>query len=650
MTIALKPAAHSQAFIGCVGTGKTQRLIDRVCQLLNQGYETNEIVVFCAAPQAIDVMRYRLRLAGVSLDVHVLTVREFALDVLDARQARDFTHREARMLLPYEEDFLLEDLKTSGIKSKRLKEMLKFFSRNWTELNDDDTSWLLEGEEVFVHTLVKSCLAFTGAMLEPEISNFAVRYLCSHHAALPSSRIKHVLVDDYQTLSRASQVLTSLIAGESVALAADLYAYGQVFESYPYAAGTSEFLATNPQADVKKLTTCWRAQNTTRIVNLVLSDTCMARAGGMDSGDDAGNTSDCSRRCVAAWSEAADGSLVEMEFKTPQDELQGVADYIQQALDDGMLPRDICVVFANTSWGREVQRTLEKQSISCAAILQDNALRGDVRDASRCSGARMFALLSLAADDQNASAWRSICGFGDYLAKSPGFKALRVYAQKHKLSLPTLLAMVSGESFSLPDNLLEISQGIAQAYERTVYQLEQCRELTGQALVDALTSVVLDRNETRVPVGFLKLLDPVESSDSAADLYYRAIRHLTAPGFSENALESGVRLLNVQSVSGQNPRLLIVTGFVNGFIPQSRFFDKSLTIEKEMQAMWSTDLHLMYAALGKAGEMLIASRFTRISVEDAERFKLKIDRIRVEDGCRVCAIGASEFLKLVRSE
>ena len=49
-----------------------------------------------------------------------------------------FTGREPRLLLNYELNALMEDMKTSGLRPGRLKEMLKFFYRGWTELAADD--------------------------------------------------------------------------------------------------------------------------------------------------------------------------------------------------------------------------------------------------------------------------------------------------------------------------------------------------------------------------------------------------------------------------------------------------------------------------------------------------------------------------------
>lgn len=59
----------------------------------------------------------------------------------------------------------------------------------------------------------------------------------------------HVLVDDYQMHSCASQHLANLIARDSITVAADPTAVAEVFESYPYGEGVGEFTQANEGAN-----------------------------------------------------------------------------------------------------------------------------------------------------------------------------------------------------------------------------------------------------------------------------------------------------------------------------------------------------------------------------------------------------------------
>ena len=129
---------------GGVGTGKTQRLVERAAALLAENAAAGNVLVLCATPQAARLFSERLtarvgakRAAGAT----VATARALALDVLADDGARRWSGREPRLLTAFEETFLMEDMKVSGLRPKRLREMLKFFYRSWTELADDDPDW-----------------------------------------------------------------------------------------------------------------------------------------------------------------------------------------------------------------------------------------------------------------------------------------------------------------------------------------------------------------------------------------------------------------------------------------------------------------------------------------------------------------------------
>lgn len=125
--------------------------------------------------------------AACGAAVEATCVREVALGLLATEGGRAFSDRAGRLVTPVEMGFIMEDMKTCGLKNRRLKEMLKFFYRSWTELVEDadgNADWLLAGEEADVHGLLKGILDFTGGILEPELSALAVRYLLADGEAL----------------------------------------------------------------------------------------------------------------------------------------------------------------------------------------------------------------------------------------------------------------------------------------------------------------------------------------------------------------------------------------------------------------------------------------------------------------------------------
>lgn len=136
MTLELAPTPTAVLIEGGVGCGKTAALITRVATLLEDGAAPEDMLVLTATPDAARVLAARLiEVVGERGGaVEVTCTRDVALGMLASEEGRAFSGRAGRLVTPVELGFIMEDMKVSGLKQRRLREMLKFFYRNWTEL------------------------------------------------------------------------------------------------------------------------------------------------------------------------------------------------------------------------------------------------------------------------------------------------------------------------------------------------------------------------------------------------------------------------------------------------------------------------------------------------------------------------------------
>lgn len=324
------------------------------------------------------------RAAGAG-EVQVLTCRELACAVLAdpdsaAAMGMSFSSGRARLLSAYETDFLMEDVKTLGARPKRLREMLKFFYRGWTELADEDPEWLFTVEEIDTFEFLTCELQYLGAMMEPQVSNLATKALRMEGQVRERFARKHVFVYGYQSLSCASQLLCQLVAGEELVAGAGPDMGVDVFESYAYPAGVEDFVRLNPAAEVVE---------------------------------------------VGAQGVAGDKVRDAHSWKTPADEVEGTADAIAAAVEAGTNAEDIAVVTFHPWWTQQMARALQARGLQANAWLGAPKLHGDIRELDRCLGLRTVTLLRLLADEHDGMAWRSWFGFGDYLARSNQFAEMR---------------------------------------------------------------------------------------------------------------------------------------------------------------------------------------------------------------------------------
>ena len=627
-------AASTTVITGEVSCGKTEALVDAISDLLRAGEQADRIGVACASPNA--ACRFKKRLAAKAGDasegVRVQTAQAYALAVLGAPEARAFTGRQPRILSQFEVSFLMEDMKTSGLRPGRLKEMLKFFYRTWTELGDFEDDWLLKGEETYVHNLLKDTLGMVRGIMEPELSNFAVRFLTEHPDEAATWTLPHVFVDDYTNLSKASQILMGLLAQESLTIAGNPNESILTFESYPYEEGLACFAKDNPGCTSRTLHECRHSRAVHAAArNLLTEDVTGEEPKGEEPKGE--EPPSCETAC-----DSAEGSVCFQGYARPADEFVGVSELVRASLAQGLAPEEVFVVVPNRAWSRAVAERLKEEGIAAHAIPLSQPLGGDVRNRERSGAALLFTGLRLIADPDDAVAWRAWCGFGDYLAHSSSFLKLREVMEERGLTLPEALAY-SARLNTIEEDLAKL----LPAYEFGLQLIETLRAESGSSLIDLLAEQIEATDAEKATV--LALCEAAEG-ECAATLVKRAEQNLLAPVFRPNCVCVG----SLEQLCGLTPNLLILSGFVNGFVPSRAYFDRAeMPLDKQEQEHKRL-VRLLYTSLSKAQRDLVCTYFTKTDLESAEMMKLQIKRIRMEDGARIARIDESIFGAMMRGE
>lgn len=692
MTLELAPTPTAVLIEGGVGCGKTAALIARVAALLEDGAAPEDMLVLTATPDAARVLAARLieAVGERGGTVEVTCARDVALGLLASEEGRTFSGRAGRLVTPVELGFIMEDMKVSGLKQRRLREMLKFFYRNWTELAggaDDDDRWLIPGEEADTHALLKDVLRFTGGILEPEASAMAVRFLLACPEVLASAQRAHVLVDDYQMHSRASQHLANLLVRDSVIVAADPAAVVEVFDSYPYGEGIGEFTQANEGCERIVLNESHACAAAARAASRLRTSLNAGAAPLRDTEteDDAPSPSqsassasqDTAATPAIPDRVAAAASFATLETDDPAAEMGAVADAVQGALEAGADPSSVYVLAFHPAWERRVARALAARGIAAAMPVRGRVAAGDYRDLDRCAPARLLTALALIADPADALAWRAWCGFGDYLANSAVFADMRAEADAQNQSLVAMLDEVATAAPAEGFPGTGIGR-VLDAYRAGHALIARAQGLEGDeligALADALDLPAEEHERTMQLVGALTAPAPgsdgpgagtpcgtapstFDSPDATAStsaesatvapsnaraLIARARRRMNAPVF-ENA-KGRVLVGDSAHLTGRAPATLVLAGFANGFFPTRDYFDATVTTPDKQKLVRTTDSRRLYTAAGKATQCLIASWFTSTSLVEAETLKLEITRAKLRRGERIAVTTPSIYL------
>lgn len=662
MTLELAPTPTAALIEGGVGCGKTAALIARVATFLEDGAAPKDMLVLAATPDAARVLSARLTEAvgerGAAIEV--ACARDVALGLLASEEGRAFGGRAGRLVAPVELGFIMEDMKVSGLKQRRLREMLKFFYRNWTELaggaNDDDR-WLIPGEEADTHALLKDVLRFTGGILEPEAAAMAVRFLLACPDALASAQRAHVLVDDYQMHSRASQHLANLLARDSVTVAADPTAVVEVFDSYPYGEGVGEFTQANEDCERIVLSESHACASAARAANRLrasldadaapLGDEAAESEAPSPSQGASSATPDTAATPTIPDRAAAAASFTALEAADPAAEMDAVAGAVQAALEAGADPSSIYVLALHPAWERRVARALAARGIAAATPVRGRVAAGDYRDLDRCAAARLLTALALVANAHDALAWRAWCGFGDYLANSAVFADMRAEADEQGKNLVAMLDEVAAAAPAEGFPGTAIGR-VLDAYRAGRALIEQTQDLEGDELISALASALnLTGENGEYAIQLVRALTAPEPSaalapSDAQTLIARARNRMSAPVFE--AIEDCVLIGDNAHLTGRTPAILVLAGFVNGFFPARDYFDATVTTLDKQKLVRATDTRRLYTAAGKATQRLIASWFTSASLVEAETLKLEIARAKLRHGERIAITTPSIYL------
>ena len=161
---------------------------------------------------------------------------------------------------------------------------------------------------------------------------------------------------------------------------------------------------------------------------------------------------------------------------------------------------------------------------------------GDIRDLERSRVPRLLTALYLSANPYDAVAWRSWCGFGDYLTRSNAFAVLRSAGTAQSLALDSVLERASeGVSPAARDDARASLSAVLDAYAQGMELARRAHALKGDALLEFLAHELYGKDAT-VPETVRALCAPFEDEaltgeDSAALAAYKDFHLISTKEF-----------------------------------------------------------------------------------------------------------------------
>lgn len=628
--------------VGEPRSGKTSALIERAAAWVQAGPSAPDgpspFLFFCASPVTVETAAERLSQRGLACTPAdpttplscqhgeragtATTPFHYACRILADPVAQKVTGRSGRVLDRAEEAVFYEDLKTCGLKRRRLRELWAFLQCGLANLDDGDPAWIQTTEERAVLDRARDILVFENAILPGEAVNLAVRALEAEPVLRQRFGAPVVLADDYLLMSRASQRLATLLATDKIAVAGSEGAVPAAFEPYPCTTGFAELAEAH--APVQRVTL------------------------------------EASFRTVKRTWETAPDLPGEMGL---------IARTIAEELAGGTSPDAIAVVGVNRTWRANLKRALSTVGIS-ASSLRRQVLKAPQRELAPADDAerervlkqlcrsipqpadRPDPLLGGAPGDTeppgksatfpsagDSIAWRQWLSFDDVLGRSAAVLELRRVAQPQGLNLAEALAALNADALDGLPATSPFALSLLGPYRTALQRLEEqdqsttvketATEAPDVALAPASDTFLTSR--ANQPGGDFS----TKESEPEGDI----------PAIPASATSTpAVVIAAPEDLFGRTFAVVIFGGFVNGFIPSRDMCDPGVVVGGARARQEAADRAAIALAEQRATRRLLFTSFQSCDLETAERLRLSIPRIRLRGGVRVCDIHPSNYL------
>lgn len=602
------------------GTGKTFAMKRRVARLLEEGADSNRIlVVTFTRTAAADLVRElgALEVEGCE-DIRAGTLHAFCFSLLSRDEVLEHLGRYPRPIvtfstsgvLQFEAAPLLEDLDnpdTFGPKRERTRR-IKAFEAAWARLQHEEPGWPAHAiDQQFQESLLE-WLTFHKALLIGELVPEALRYLRGNPACAALGDFDHFIVDEYQDLNRAEQVLLDVLAGNNpFAVVGDqdqsIYSFRHAHPEHPE--GIMEFAVTHDPTHDEELLECRRCP--TRVVRI--ADYLIRR----------NHPAGAAPRLLPLATND-EGEVHVVQWGSMADEAEGLAGFVQHLIAErDYQPDDILILTPRRLIAYGIRDALLGLNVPVHSFYHEEALESDLAE-------RAFCLLTLSSNREDRVALRFWLGLTSPSWNAGEYSRLRAHCEETGEAPTAALERLRIGGLVIPGTARLLAR-----YDALRIELEALEPLTGGALVDYLFP------EGEDDVHLLReaaiLAGAIEDNMNHIQLREVLTTYVTQPELPE--VGAFVRIMSLHKSKGLTSEVVMVAGCNEGLIPT---IDRKLTIVEQRKQL-KEQRRLFYVAITRPRQILVLSSFLRIAAKTAYK-------IRVDTSGRGAMVGtiASQFL------
>ncbi len=573
------------------GTGKSFAIRRRVARLLEEEDEPDSIFVVTFTRTAAQDLVANLEELGepAVADIAVRTLHAFCFSMLGREGVLRATRRVPRIALEFEADLLLRDLPDTFGTLTAKRQLRQDFEAAWARGQSDAPGAPVAGLDQAFQDALLATLRWHRGMLIGEVVPISLSYLRHNPEADERRRFRHVLVDEYQDLNRAEQVVIDLLAGRNLAVIGDddqsIYGFKSANPE-----GIRTFANGHPGTRDIEFQMCRRCPQTV----VRMAETLIRR------------NPDRARMALLPRPENPVGEIHHAQWRSMEDEAAGIARFIAHKVAAGIDPGRCLVLAPLRKIGYALRDAVAAEGIEIRSFFREEAVEATAAQEA-------LTLLTLLGDPEDRLALRAWLGFGSTTHRVGPYRRVQAAAGERASDVASVLRAIVDGSLLVPH--VPANSGLIERW----HELERRRaELGGlsedlRALVDRLlpepTGACTPDNEE---IAVLRAIAQGAAGEagSLSELPTMIRYRISQP---EVPLETPyARVMSFHKSKGLTADLVVLAGLTDGLMPR---LEADVSREEQRR--------LFFVGLTRTTRVLVLSTYSQLQSRQAHAARVR---------------------------
>ena len=583
------------------GTGKSFAMQRRVARLMeDDNTNPNRILAVTFTRNAAADLVNKMHGLGISGCEHIVagTLHAYCFRILSRNEVLQALGRVPRAMITflksgvarYEYQPLLEDLGYgTAFRSKRdCTKRIHAFEAAWARLQNEDPGYATDPlDRQFQEALVE-WLRFHKAMLIGELVPEALAYLRRNPSAPELSAFDHIIVDEYQDLNKAEQILIDVLSiNSSLAIVGDV---NQSIYSFRFANpdGIIEFIHRYPHTHDEPLIECQRCPK--KVVELA------------DYFIQHNHLSVITQQLTPKPSNP-DGEVRIIQWESPDLESQGIAQYVQYLINEIHYgPEDIMILCPRRLLGYSIRDALNNLGLPAHSFYHEEAIES-------MEAQKALTLLTLFINPDDRVSLRFWLGIGHRNGHAAEYRNLRNFCETIGISPKDALDKILANELTI-DGI----ETLVVKYQQLHAELSALDHLDINGLIDRLFPNETDETKALREIA----LSAIDRIDDASQLLAELRDQITQPEMPKEG--DFVKVMSLHKSKGLTSKVTIISSCIHGLIPT---IDQDLTPAEERENLMEKR-RLFYVAITRCKEILVLTSILRMQADLAYKLGAKI--------------------------